>query len=101
MLHQEKLSKFITIDQALVFTSERRTLLNEHHRGYTGCLLPPEISKKLTLEVKETLSNIVRYGKEEESVFVFDKIKKKRKGRKKNKVNDVVDCVDSKTRYDD
>ena len=102
-MHQEKLSKFITIDQALVFPSERRKLLNEHHRGYTGCLLPPGIRDKLTPEVKETLSNMVRYGIIKDSAFVFDKLgeekKKKKRKRGKKKINDFVDIVDSKTRY--
>ena len=102
---QKNISDVISLDK-LEFPSKRRQKLNECHRGYTGCSLPSEISIKLTPEVKETLSNSVRYGKEEESVFVFDKLrdekkKKNRKGRKKNKVNDIVDCVDSKTRYDD
>jgi len=102
---QENISDIISVDR-FECPSKRRQKLNEDHRGYTGCSLPSEISIKLTPEVKETLSNIVRYGKEEESVFVFDKLsdekeKKKRKGRKKNKINDILDCVDSKTRYDD
>lgn len=102
---QENISDIISKD-TFECPSVRRRKLNEGHRGYTGCSLPPEISIKLTPEVKETLSNIVRYGKEEESVFVFDKLrdekkKKKRKGQKKNKINDIVDCIASKTRYDD
>ena len=64
------------------YPSIRRQKLNEHHRGYTGCLLPPEISEKLTPEVKETLSNMVRYGIIKDSAFVFDKLGEEKKRRK-------------------
>jgi len=99
---QKQLLDTINTDK-FEYPSARRHQLNEKHRGYTGCLLPPEIRDTLTPEVKETLSNMVRYGIIKDSAFVFDKLveekKKKKRKRGKKKINDFVDIVHSKTRY--